>query len=367
MNIMRKVNGVLVKAVLDSVYYKGSCETSIPHKMKELKIHDSFKEWYTPISGYNMYDMIPFRNKALDIPDGYRRNVVVLTGAGGTGKTYSILTDKTIINPMVVVPVNNIGKDHRNTFGANYITIHRLIGIKEGEFKCIPWKDDNPAPGVVFLDELSMIQDSWIDKALTMYPDTMFYIAGDVTEKQWFQCRSGHPGAYSKIWLIPSDVHKIEYTTDYRAAGSPELMKMKLEVRQKMRDLFESPCDNGGKMDSDRINVWVQQTYPTISFSEAISQHQNGDIWLASTHETHRKLIANNIVSGWKMPDKSVTTEKTDSGTMRGSFTIHAHQGLTIDSAKVFIVLDSFEYAMFYTALSRLRRIQQLVIVRNPA
>jgi ATP-dependent helicase YprA (DUF1998 family) len=78
-------------------------------------------------------------------------------------------------------------------------------------------------------------------------------------------------------------------------------------------------------------------------------------------------LIANNIVSGWKMPDKSVTTEKTDSGTIRGSFTIHAHQGLTIDSAKVFIVLDSFEYAMFYTALSRLRRIQQLVIVRNPA
>jgi hypothetical protein len=198
-----------------------------------------------------------------------------------------------------------------------------------------------------------------------MYPNTEFYIAGDVDKKQWYQCRTGYPGQFSSIWLVPSDVHMIDYNTDYRASESPELIQMKLETREKMREIFADAFDNGGETDAGRIQSWVKKTYPTISFAEAMTKHQNGDIWLASTHLTHKRLTNAGIVSGWRMGDKSISEVEVDGAEKRGSFTVHAHQGLTIDSAKVFIVLDSFEYAMFYTALSRLRRIEQLVLVRH--
>jgi len=360
MEIMRSVKGELVKAVLDSVYFKGTCSTSVPHKLKELKHHDTYKPWYDPINTYNEYDTVPFRNKKLDIPTGCRPNIVALTGAGGTGKTHSILTDKTIINPLIVVPANNIGAAHTKQYGARYTTIHRLLGVQ-----CRSYMELYGEPGVIFLDELTMSDKEWIESVFEMYKNTEIYIAGDVDKKQWYQCRTGYPGEFSSIWLVPSDVHMIDYNTDYRASESPELIRMKLEVREKMREIFADAFDNGGETDAGRIQSWVKKTYPTISFAEAMTKHQNGDIWLASTHLTHKRLTNAGIVSGWRMGDKSISEVEVDGAEKRGSFTVHAHQGLTIDSAKVFIVLDSFEYAMFYTALSRLRRIEQLVLVRH--
>ena len=48
----------------------------------------------------------------------------------------------------------------------------------------------------------------------------------------------------------------------------------------------------------------------------------------------------------------------------QNGFTIHSFQGLTITDRKVFIKLDMFEYAMYYTEISRVRNFNQIVFVK---
>ena len=100
LDMMEKVEGSLVKVVLDGLYYRGELsDVEIPHKInKDMKKHLGFRDcWYYPsevdCGNWTQY------NANFD-------GSCVLSGAGGTGKSYSVLTDKGIINPLYVVPAH---------------------------------------------------------------------------------------------------------------------------------------------------------------------------------------------------------------------------------------------------------------------
>lgn len=340
LEIMKNIKGDLVKVILDGIYFRGELpDVKIPHHLKETKEHLGFREaWYYP-SEINCN----WGNYNADL-DGN----CVLTGAGGGGKSYSILKNKSIINPLYVVPSHVLGKKCKSEYGCNYTTIHKLIGEE-----CIPYKDSHKEPGVIFIDELTMIGASWIEKAIKMYPNSLIYVAGDIDKKQWFQCRNGYEGNFSKVW-IPT-WRMVEYNIDMRSKDE-ELKAFKVDIRNAMKHYFT----DGGKTDASRINLYVKKNYPTIEMSEAMKMFQPGDIWIAGTHKTNDKLLENGIVSGYIKNKEMNETE----GVERGSFTTHSFQGLTIESKKLFVSLDFFEYAMFYTSISRVRNMSQLVIVR---
>jgi hypothetical protein len=235
----------------------------------------------------------------------------------------------------------------------DYTTIHKLIGMD-----CRPFHEDHYEPAVVFLDELTMIEKEWVVKALEMYPRTRFYIAGDVDRDRWYQCRNGYPGKFSEIWM-PTDKHYVkEYLVDYRAQDDA-LKEMKQKVRFVMRKVFT----DGGQEDANRVCGYVRKNYKITPFEEAVKMFAAGDVWIAGTHKTNEKLLKAGVVSGYMNSRKEIVAEEEKGAEKRGSFTTHSFQGLTLETERVFVSLDFFEYAMLYTSISRVCNMSQLIIV----
>jgi hypothetical protein len=97
MEIMRLIPSEnLVKVILDGVYFRGeSPSTHVPVKDKtdELKEHPNpHKSWYSPLLE-KTFDALPVIDSRFLIPEGKIDNVIVLTGQGGSGKSYSVLHD----------------------------------------------------------------------------------------------------------------------------------------------------------------------------------------------------------------------------------------------------------------------------------
>jgi len=346
MEIMRKIpQKSLIKVILDGIYFRGDIpDIVLPYKNnKELKQHIAFKDyWYTE-SKVNVSKWSEYKKEF----DGN----CVLAGAGGTGKTHTILNDKGFVNTKYVVPMHSLGQEIKTKYGVSYDTMHKFIG--KG---CISRRAESDiVPSVILIDELTMHDGSDIEKAIAMYPESLIFVAGDIDKKQWYQCRNGDNGEFNELWM-PQDWRYVFFEKDYRSLDN-ELRKFKLDVREKMREVFT----DGKNRDAKKIKDWVLSNYETISMDEAVVDFQDGDVWIAGTHNTNKKLLENGVVSGY-IKNKQITF-CPDGAEKRGSFTIHSFQGLTISDKRVFISMDNFEYAMFYTAISRVRNFKQITLV----
>lgn len=345
LEIMSKVKGNLIKVILDGLYYRGEIEdVSIPHKNdKDIKTHAGFREfWYYP-SNIDTKHWSKYQQKF----DGN----CILAGSGGTGKTYSVYHSKTLIKPLYVVPSHILGKKMKENYGCEYTTIQRLVGDD-----CVSYKDMFKEPHTILIDELTMIDKKHIDKAIQMYSGSLILLAGDIDKRQWFQCRNGNGEIQTELFM-PTDWRYEFYTNDMRSKDN-QIKTLKQDIRNKMVEVFEM----GGRVEAEILNKFIKDNYSVLSFDEAVLQFQTGDIWIAGTHATNKKLIAKNIISGYINNKKEINFNAD--GEKRGSFTIHSYQGLTIEKEKVFISLDNFEYSMLYTAVSRCCYFNQIQFVR---
>lgn len=358
---MKESGAELTKVIMDGIYFRGSSgDIAIPHSAdKKVIQHLGFRDaWYQPSlldCKWNVYD------DRFDIPAGKVPNVVVLTGAGGTGKSHSVLQNENITDVLYVVPTHMLGRKMRSKTGCRYTTIHKLIGVKlgdKGEEKCRMWKEENGHPSAIFIDELTMIEASWIDRAIALYPNSKIFLAGDVDAKQWFQCRNGYTGHFSNVWMPMDKHHIVHYETDYRAKDD-ELKKLKVDIRNAMRQIFT----DGNQTDAIRMKLYLKSIMPTTSWDDAVAMFQPGDIWIAGTQKTNKRLLEAGVVSGFINRDKEIVAAGSEGSEKRGAFTTHSFQGLTLETERVFISLDFFEYAMLYTSISRVCRLSQLVIV----
>lgn len=323
--MMEKIDGSLVKVILDGIYYTGTLgDVTVPYKPKDVKTHLGFGEgWYFP-------SVVDTDNWA-EYDSRFDGNCV-LAGAGGCGKSHSVFNYKGFTDVLYVVPSHMLGGDK------HYSTIHRLIGIE-----CQSYRELYKSPAVIFIDELTMMEADWITKAIAMYPESQIIIGGDIDEKQWFQCRNGYQGYFSKIWN-GKGWRFVKYETDYRALDN-ELKELKQDVRNEMKRIF-----TGDDIDTTCMKMYIKKRCKVIKFEEAVAMTNENDIWIAGTHKTEKMLKDKGVSCNYK-------------GETKPSFTIHSFQGQTIDDKRVFIKLDLFEYAMLYTAISRVRRLSQIILV----
>lgn len=131
-------------------------------------------------------------------------------------------------------------------------------------------------------------------------------------------------------------------------------------IRDEMKRVF---IDGDGNEDV-RMKLWARNNLPLTSYEDAVEMFANGDVWIAGTNETSRKLLEKGVCSGWYKQGGFVSFEEKDGYEKRGSFTIHSFQGRTVENGKIFIsISDLFEYSMLYTAVSRAVNFNQLVFV----
>ena len=249
----------------------------------------------------------------------------VLAGQGGSGKTYSILNDPGYLDVLYVVPSTELGERSNHKFA----TIHRLLGLN-----CEPIHATY-IPKVILIDEITQIHEDLIKQAFEKYPHSLILLAGDIDNRQHYQCRGGFTNNYMPIYKPTIPI--VHFTTDYRS-HTQELKDMKLELRKVMKSAYT----DGGIDDTRIIRNYITSTYPTITLKKAKELYTDQDIFMWSTHKTQSNL-----------------KDFKNAG-------VHAFQGQTIDPpTKVFITLDWFEYAMPYTALSRVRDHRQIYFVRS--
>lgn len=345
----------LVRVVLDGLYYKGDKPNGLEwFKEKEIKTCDYSEVWFQP------------NDVSIDWDSNVINGNTLLTGQGGVGKSYRILNDKGLNKVLFVSPMNLLGFKVSKEYGIRSTTIHKLLGVK-----CIPWKEDNTYPSVLFIDEITQIPADWIDEVFRLYNKSLIILAGDIVSSgQWFQCRNGSPaivdkdtgavsGGFSTIWK-PINVDIVNMEGDRRSLDN-ELIQLKLDIRDKMIDMFE----DGDSAELYQMKDWAMKNLNPIDFFEATSMFKPGDAWIAGTHKTNQALLALEIVSGYYRKGGNVSFEEKEGYNKRGSFTTHSYQGQTIEDKKVFISIgDMFEYSMLYTAVSRVRRFNQLVFVK---
>ena len=333
----------LVRVVMDGLYYKGDLpEVDKIFIAKEIKDCDYSEYWYSPSTVEVVWDSDVFSKNTL------------LTGAGGNGKTYKVLNDKGLNRVLFVAPMNLLGKGVASQYKIRSTTIHKLLGKD-----CVPWIKEQAYPPVILMDETTQIQADWIDEVFIMYPKSLILLAGDIDTKQWFQCRNGRPGDFSKIWK-PVNVDIISMDIDRRSLDD-ELRQLKADIRNKMKEVF---VDGDNYNECIKMTMWANKLN-TISFDDAVKQFSIGDVWIAGTHAINVKLLENGVVSGWYKKGGNISYEEKENFEKRGSFTTHSFQGQTIEDKKVFISINScFEYSMLFTSVSRVRRFSQLVFVR---
>ncbi len=337
--------GQLVKVVMDGLYYRGDKPDGLKlFGDKKPAHHDYSMPWYK-----NSIVVTEWSKPMLI-------NNTLLTGQGGSGKTYNVLTHKGFNDILFVSPTNILGQRANKQYNVKYATIHKLIGIE-----CIALKDDptNPAyPAVILIDEASMLPADWIEKVFELYPHSLIIIAGDINQKgQSFQCRNGSPGNYSTVWIPTIPIINIEGD---RRSRDDTLKKLKMDIRSVMTDIFK----DGNSGEEYQMQEWARRELECVSSPKAMSMFQPGDTWIAGTHKTNQKLLDAGIVSGYYKTGGYVSYEEQEGYEKKGAFTIHSYQGSTIENGKIFISInDMFEYAMLYTAVSRAVNYSQLVFV----
>jgi hypothetical protein len=328
----------LIRVVLDGIYYKGDK----PVGLDWFRNKRYNREENTNISWYShTEDMVQFPPMAR-----FTKNAL-LTGQGGSGKTYSVMTDKGLNTVLFVAPNNLLGQDIHKKYNGKYTTIHKLIGIE-----CRPYYEEQRTPAVILIDEITQIEAEWIEKVFVMYPKSLILLAGDLDSTgRWFQTRGGNGNSWNQIWK-PRNVDIVEFTEDRRSKDD-ELKRLKLYIRQKMR---ECPLE-----DCNFLMEQFTKTIPTVEF-----HFKEGDTCIAGTHRTNAKLLERGVVSGYYKKGGFVSDVELPGYEKRGSFTIHSYQGKTIEAGDIWIFIDDlFEYAMLYTAISRAVNFSQIKFVKS--
>jgi len=257
-----------------------------------------------------------------------------LSGSGGSGKTYSVMRNKCYIDVLYVCPTHELGE----TEETGYATHHKLVGGNG----CVPYCNESWSrnPPVILMDEITMAEASFVEKALKLYPRSLILLAGDMNRTQHYQCRGGTPGDYTPLFQIPADMPIVEYTTDYRAKGSAKLITRKKNMRKAMNHYYT----DGGIEDAKDMIDYVKEKFPVVEWDDIKGTLCDEDIFLWSTHRVEVLV-------------------KPYPCQMLG---VHCSQGKTLQQKRVIISTDAFEYAMPYTALSRCVSIDQVVWVNMP-
>ena len=346
MEAMRKFKiEQICRVVMDGIYFTGERPMGLEwFREKEIK-----ESAYKGFAWYSASDLVPCNFPIMKISKN-----ALLTGQGGSGKTYGIMTDTGYNNTLFVTPQHILGTDAVNKYSCKYTTINKLVG-----FECQSYLTDHAYPPVLFIDEVTQIPREWIDKVFEMYPKSLIILAGDlIGSGQWFQCRNGTPGAFSKIWK-PSGVEIIEIEGDRRSRDS-SLASLKIQIRDFMKRCFV----DGDTDEEEYMKMWAKKYLSLVTFDTACSMFSSGDVWIAGTHRTSQRLLGKGVVSGWYKKGGHIATCETAGYEKRGSFTIHSFQGRTLETGKIFISIgDLFEYSMLYTAVSRAVHYDQLVFV----
>lgn len=300
------------------------------------------------------------------------RRVIMLGGAGGCGKTHSILSSKNFMMDDLLFTSTcwELIQGKVDEFNITGISLPKLSGEMNG--KTVEKFNSNKYKYIVN-DELTLQSEKGVNSIITDNPNKFIILMGDIDKDGfYYQCSIGG-NVFSPSRIGTDKLQYIKYTKNYRF-DEP--------FNNKINDLRAFMNKNRGK--TDLLYNYVKKEFNGCfkKFKE-INFNEN-DVGISAlkpigkdgkclySHHFYKKGVKEQyyikdtyykkgLYRGAKLDEEPDNKNYTNS-LFR---TIHAYQGrqLTQDN-KIIILLNSlFDFNLLYTAISRARRLDQIIIL----
>lgn len=317
---------------------------------------------------------INFGSSFLQTGEIITNRIILINGPGGCGKTFSIINSG--INQKNILYTSycwNLIQEQLNKTNNNIIgsSSQKILGIK-----CEPMRNNNIK--YVIIDELTLMNIEDIEKICDLYKHAFIFLIGDVEKDGFFyQC-----SVDKDLVIVPDEFNYklqiVKYTKSYR---------FNEELNNRLNLLRSFMYEN---KDNYLRNILIKE-YVYKNFSECLKNKEDiifsdNDIGISGTNDLGEKSDG---LSSYFINEKNVKphifVKKTDiyKGLLKGRRlasipdhtnyelklfkTIHSFQGLDLDHDNKIIIgiKNNFDYNLFYTALSRARRVDQINIITN--
>lgn len=364
---------------LDSVIYYGDHANKFPDYFhNEENYTKSFEGWPTEI--YYADDDINRPTSTL-IPSLSCNSH--LSGAGGTGKTHTFITNGSYRNILYVTRAWSLVAEKIKDYKIPGDSFSRLIGAN-----CESYLDKHIAyPTTIFIDESTMIDNNEMAKVYRMYPYSLIVTAGDIDrDGHYFQCSIG-----DNVYKPNNNI--IEFVTDYRAKDD-KLKELKTEIRKIMKHNYETRNEiyEYNELQIEKMNEYLNDNN-YVSEDYLIKNMKQTDMLLVSTKSAdssqmnyYNKLLKINKYRCVKHTEtilyNRINTGDREKYPLNGEIlyneqpnterqvacTIHGVQGVTVKSPTMLYMDLSklFDPNMLYTAISRCETIEQIrIVIKN--
>lgn len=383
---------------LDSIVYKKDAQFDYDQNIfsvKDCKIEKLLKKYddefdddiindeediedYQSLKNYNYYrsffkikyENIELKENFIYSKDIITNRIIFIGGAGGSGKTSSLL--RGLDNKRICYTANcwNLITGQRNKnkdiIGFSFPNLTGNCNGKKTEIK----KNNNIA--YIIVDEMTLNNKEDVEYIINNYTHSYIFLLGDIDQDgTFYQCTLPNINLY----MPNENIQYIKYTKSYRFDN--ELLIKLNGLRQCMKYNFNNEYRN--------LNIlnYVKQHFKDNFFNKENVIFNNNDIGISGCNDlikNENKLSEYFINKGTKPQYYIKQTnfckrqfkgqqldEKPDHSNyeMKLFKTIHSFQGLDLnDNNKIIIsITKNFDFNLFYTALSRARRCDQIIIL----
>ena len=312
---------------------------------------------------------INFEKPFLYTGDYILNRVIYIGGAGGAGKTSSIL--KSLNNKNICYTtscwnlIQGIKNKYSDILGYSLPNLTGQCGTTKTE------KIKNTNLKFIVIDEMTLINDNTINDIINdpIFKHCFIFLLGDVQFKGFFyQC-----SLPSITVLKPCDINcqYIEYTKTFRFN---EELNRKL---QKLRSLMEQ------RSHTDTLNYFVAKNFNYYNKEDIIFNDNDIGISAINDYQNNNNELTEYFINKGTTPQYFIKTTNKATGQLKGAQildkpthknyecklfkTIHSFQGLDLnENNKIIIsITKDFDYRLLYTALSRARRVDQIFLIKN--
>jgi hypothetical protein len=277
-------------------------------------------------------------------------------GGGGSGKTHFNLVDNGSVNIIYVAPSWKLARNKQEEYKCRVATHASLLN-------CDPTNNNFAYSSTLLIDEVSMLTNEEKDKIMNYYKDYKIIFCGDIKyQLPFIPDKSKIQTEFNSLGFD----NIMEFTSDYRATCD-KLKDLKQYTRNLIdQDLILTPNDLFNKLQK-------------VSSSEIEKIYKIEDMIICRTNiqkDSYKKLFTGKfgnlekyyitktinkyccgeiIITNTELPTECVPD-------IRHAFTIHSIQGETCHT-KLFIHKDIMTLRMFYTAISRAKRYDQIYLI----
>ena len=276
-------------------------------------------------------------------------------GGGGSGKTHFNLVDTGSVNIMYLAPSWKLARNKSVEYGCS-------VGTHASLLMCDPTNKSFSYSSTLLIDEVSMLSNEAKEKIMKFYCNWKIIFCGDIKYQLPF---IKNPKEVQTEFNSNGIDNIMNFNTDYRATCDT-LKELKQEARElidykeiltpnylldKLQKVSNSEIEKMYKIEDMILCQFHKQK---DKYTEQFTGRFNKEKYYIT--ETSIKYSCGDIVITDEIIDKQFKPE------IRHSFTVHSIQGETCHT-KLFIHRDRMTLRMFYTAISRAKRYDQIYLI----